>query len=405
MIVWLTLYLGLISGRQAAALKVDAAVKSVRVTIDGAPAATLAAPWRGEVDFGPALLPHEIVAVGLDADGREIARASQFVNVPRGRAEIDVVLERNADGRPVRAKLVARHLAQEKPRGASMKLDEKALAVADDFTAKLPALDMLRPHVLTAEMRFADGTVAQREIVFGGEFAESADAQLTPVVAGSGENCFAPLRVRSIEEPAAMIYIVRDPDARPIKERLRHTITMDLHKIASLDRPAVAVLLSPVATHVAANEESTALFPASQAFDAARNGMLYLLTEPHDQSSGDAPRQWADAAAVAGVHASAGGRRRAVVLVVGDAVDSSDYRPAVVRRYLESLGVPLFVWSATGPRPDLAASWGEVEDVSAAGKLIKATEHLRRVLREQRIAWVEANPVAALRAAAKCAAR
>src|SRR5207244_12935392 len=107
MIVFLTLYLGLVSGKQPLALKVDANVKSVRIVIDGTPLATLIEPpWRAEIDFGPALLPHEVDAVGLDAGGKEIARALQFVNVPRPSAEAEIVVDRNADGRPARAKVV-----------------------------------------------------------------------------------------------------------------------------------------------------------------------------------------------------------------------------------------------------------------------------------------------------------
>src|SRR4051794_32109950 len=165
MIVFLSLYLGLVSGKQPIALQADADVKSIRIVIDGATVATMTtSPWRGDVDFGPELQPHEIVAVALNANGGEVARASQFVNVPRPNAEIDVVLTRNAAGVPTRAKLIGRHLGQQSPTSAALKLDDAPLAVGAGFEAALPAIDLQRPHVLAAEMHFADDAVARREV-------------------------------------------------------------------------------------------------------------------------------------------------------------------------------------------------------------------------------------------------
>jgi hypothetical protein len=69
------------------------------------------------------------------------------------------------------------------------------------------------------------------------------------------------------------------------------------------------------------------------------------------------------------------------------------HSPAVVRRYLQRIGVPLRVWSLTGPRPDLAESWGEVRDVSTQAGLLTATVEVRNDLESQRVAWL---PVQAL---------
>jgi hypothetical protein len=411
MIVFLTLYLGLVSGKQPLALKVDANVKSVRIVIDGTALATLTEPpWRAEIDFGPALLPHELDAVGLDAGGKEIARATQFVNVPRPSAEAEIVVDRNADGRPARAKVVVRHLAQEKPRGATMKLDDAALALDNDFAAALPAVDLKRPHLLIAEVKFGDGAVARRELVFGGQFAESAEAQLTPVaIVRTGDaqpagDCFVAngklLRVRSIEEGEADVIIVRDPSTATLKHQILKTATIPMIQIrATLDPGTFAHLLSPVAQKVRGGEETTEIFPLSASVDASQLGMLYILTKLDLRQAG--PRQWADATAVAAVRAAARGRRRAVVLVLGDAPDKSDYRPAVIRNYLAALGVPLFVWSPGGPRRELAEVWGAVEDMSAIGRVVSGTQRVQRALAAQRIAWVEADPLTALRAEVK----
>src|SRR4029079_9031027 len=135
------------------------AVTSINILVDGAVIATIdGPPWRTEIDLGPALLPHEIGAVGWNANGAEVARASQVMNLPRRMGEIDLALARDANGKPARATLVARHIAHEKVRSVSMKLDDHPLAVDKDLTAKMPAVDMTRPHVLIGETRFADGT-------------------------------------------------------------------------------------------------------------------------------------------------------------------------------------------------------------------------------------------------------
>ena len=56
-----------------------------------------------------------------------------------------------------------------------------------------------------------------------------------------------------------------------------------------------------------------------------------------------------DALAVAGTRASAGGKPRAVLLMLGsDARDESDLSPRSVVRYLRSIHVPLFVWAPSG---------------------------------------------------------
>jgi len=101
------------------------------------------------------------------------------------------------------------------------------------------------------------------------------------------------------------------------------------------------------------------------------------------------------------VQAMAGARRRAVVFAIGRASDASRYDGQTVRRYLASIGVPLFVWSLTGPRPELTAAWGEILDVSDQGKLRAATDLLKKNIAAQRIAWLDTDPIHALRATVK----
>src|SRR4051794_39698650 len=93
-IVFLTLYLGLVSGTQPIELRTDAGIASVRLMLDGKPVAALeSAPWRALVDFGSGLAPQQLTAIGYDKEGTEVARAEQMVNVPRPVAEASVTID------------------------------------------------------------------------------------------------------------------------------------------------------------------------------------------------------------------------------------------------------------------------------------------------------------------------
>ncbi len=82
-------------------------------------------------------------------------------------------------------------------------------------------------------------------------------------------------------------------------------------------------------------------------------------------------------------------RRRAVLLVTSHTPeDDSALTPAVVRRYLEALRVPLRVWVADPKTALMKARWGEVTDVSTAGKLDGAVQEIANLLDRQWIVWV-----------------
>ena len=96
-----------------------------------------------------------------------------------------------------------------------------------------------------------------------------------------------------------------------------------------------------------------------------------------------------DAVAVAAVQAAAQGAPRAVVVVLSeDPRDVSRSRPDDVRRYLQRLRVPLFVWTTgTTPKPE----WGEVRTVGGTRELRRAEKALFDELARQWIVWLEGN--------------
>ena len=125
--------------------------------------------------------------------------------------------------------------------------------------------------------------------------------------------------------------------------------------------------------------------------------MIWLLTRAYSgRFDENAPRMFADAAGVAGLDAITGGNRRAVVVVLDHRTDGSSHDPASIRGYLSTIGVPLYVWSLTGPRPELAG-WGEIDDISSPAKLKDAVERLHTDLETQRVAWLATDGVSALR--------
>jgi hypothetical protein len=411
------MFLGLASGLQPIELQTDATVKSIRLTLAGREIARFAQPpWRGEIDLGSELVPRQLEAIAYDENGNEVGRASQFLNLPRANAEVEIVLHYSGMF-PSAAQLRWRNLEHAEPSNVAMTFDGLPLRVNSDFRARFPQTDWLRPHVIDAQIRFRDGMVARREIVVGGAlFSDTARAELTPVLLTetsskqpqSYENCFSidgtPVRTSAVEKEDALVILVRDPDPSeavraldPGRRAVNAYTRAQMRLWATFDTDTREQILWPIARSFVnrSSHETSILYEHTHEFEP-REGLMYLLT--YDAAVGsNKPRQYTDAVAVAGIRAIANGRRRAVILLLSDQPDFSRNDPRAVRRYLASIGVPLFVWSASGPRPDLAERWGSVDDISSVDLLRAAAAKVRKTLATQRIAWVHADPLSALR--------
>jgi hypothetical protein len=417
-IIFVSLFLGLIAGPHPIDLQAVAAVKSVRVFLAGREVATLTQPpWHALIDFGPELDPRSIEAVGYDEKGNEVGRAAQIINLPRPLAEIEIVLQTGRDG-PNGVELRWEHLQFVRPRTVMMSLDRKPLKLDKSLHARLPEVDWNYPHLIAAEIKFRDGAVARREIVVGGAVTDTAQAELTPILltettphqGASFEKCLLadgqPVRTAAVEKPGALVIFVRDPDATEVVRAIDPTIRLQnsfysrnsvLHAVA-LDNDTSMRFLWPVAKKFADPERNAAslLFESSTEIKASAFGLVWFLTREFNGLYLDLPLQLTDAVAVAGLTTVSESRRRAVVVLLGSRADRSGYNPRVVRRYLADIGVPLFVWSLTGPRSDVANSWGEAEDISSITGLRAAADRLRATLAAQRIAWVDVDPLKAL---------
>jgi hypothetical protein len=168
-LVFLSLFLGLISGPQSVDLVAGPEIKSIRILLDSHQVVELrGAPWHAVIDFGPSIAPGQLAAVGYDAHGMEVARVAQTINLPRPVAEFTITLQNNAKGESILAQFHWEHLVAAKPARMSLAVDGKPVSMDASARALLPRLSERQPHVITGEMRFEDGFVSRRELVIVG---------------------------------------------------------------------------------------------------------------------------------------------------------------------------------------------------------------------------------------------
>lgn len=428
-IAFLTLFLGLTLGPQPVELTVTGPVAAVELLLDGAPAGRIAGPpWSGQIDFGSALLPHELVARALDAQGNEIGRAQQWVNLSRPLAEVDILLEQRAAGQSMVARITWQSLTGESPSAIGVTFDDKPLVMEADGRVQLPSWDPETIHVLSAELRFSGALTARRDVVFGGRYGDQVATELTPVPVRlrPGQQMPAPermqgwllsggrpLSVAAVDEGPAQLLVVRDQEARGALERLvvgssrsgrsgsftfrDQSVPESSRRDPEYRRSHLTLgeedsvrFIWPVARTVTGAAQPVALFPPSRDFDARDGGLLWILARFEPQLKEASAQRLADAVAVAGLHTLATNRRRAVLLVLSQIpTDASSANPAMVRRYLEAIRVPLVVWTLGSPEAPMAAAWGGAENVSSFGRMRKAFSRLEQGLASQRIVWVD----------------
>jgi hypothetical protein len=426
-IAFLTLFLGLTLGSQPIELTVTGPVAAVELLLDGAPAGSIAGPpWKGQVDFGPSLVPHELVARAVDSQGNEIGRTRQWINLPRPPAEVEILLENGATGRPVAARLAWQSLTGESPSATRVTFDDKPLDVNPEGRVQLPAWDPATSHVLSAELRFSGAVMARRDVVFGGRWGEEVSTELTavPVRLRPGKTLPPPERMEgwfraagrpvaaaAVEEGPAELLVIRDLGARRDLEKMVQGGSMSRQMGFQSGAPQSAAtsstgyrrsqltleegdavrLVWPVemqSTHGATLPAE--LFDVSRAFEARDGGLLWFLALSLPRTDLPAQQRLADAVAVAGLQALYANRRRAVLLVLSEKpLDASRSNPSLVRAYLDAIHVPLAVWSLGAPATPAVAVWGEARKVLPIGRMRKAFTDLKKDLASQRIVWVE----------------
>lgn len=431
MITFLTLFLGLTIGKQPVELAVRGEPARVVLLLDGATVSERdAPPWRFECDFGAELAPRRLEAVAYDAEGAEIARATQTINLTARIASLALALEEGPDGVPAAVRPVWQSAEHPRPEALALELDGAPLPAPSWERVELPPLDPGTIHFVTAEAIFPDGTVARAETAFGGVLGRTVSTENTAVavVAPRGralrETADAagllaaggtPATVLAVEHGAADLVAVVTPAAAEGLAALRVPL-----RLASLARGTTLGLvtggevtwraglaegdrlfwLDPVPESGRPGEGVYEIYARTGPFTGGEHGLAAWLTG-QASSAGATPRdagvpRAADAVAVAALQAVAFSRPRAVILVLGrDEDDASRFAPAAVRDYLRRLRVPLAVWYVEPPLSELADAdrQREIErrrELAAAGRAPgNWDEARRRRLAELREQWGE----------------
>jgi len=418
MATFVSLFLWLIAGIYPVEVAVEGPVASVQIFLDGDSVGVAMPPdWRLEIDFGAAVRPHELVAVALGETGAELDRARQVVNLPRPKAEVEIVLEGANPDAPELLRVITESSERLEPLAISVIFDGQVLQSSGDGRFPLPAYDRRLVHIISAEAHFPGGITARSDVTFGGAYGSRVATELTAVPlisdrrgrpdADQLQGLFRargkPVQVAAVEQTGGRVYLVRDHGAWPAISQIGHAIDRRLNQgryrrylLNEANRATEAEAeLTPEQDRyylVVPNPDRTrglALFPIIGPLEMKRPWMMpWLATHILSPQAALQGQQLGEAVAVAGVRAAGGGAPRAVVLVVsGNPVTEGHYQPQAVREYLRSLRVPLVVWSTAGDQA--AGGWGEAGEISDQDSLKKASKRLVKELRRQWIVWVE----------------
>jgi len=418
MVAFLTLFLNLVSGIQQVEVAVDGSVAVVEIRLDGHQIGVMSeAPWHIDCDFGDDLRPHRLEAIARDRDNREVARASQHINVPRAPAEAQIVLERDDVGLPRTARVAWESAIGSKARSITVRLDQIQLVADTSGRFVLPAYDPQLTHILSAEVLFRSNLSASAQVTFGGLYGSEVRTELTAVPVMIPEGGPAPnqgslkglfhadgvdLRVVAVEDLGARLLMVQADGALARLSRLARML--DSRRLRGFPRNLVIVpgaedltadvlqMVVPRPDVVVNRGRSVITFPFVGPLRLDLQPLPWVVTHARAQDPPDSPQQLADAVAAAGIGAAASSCPRAVVLVFGDAPERAGlYSPEAVRAYLRRIHVPLFVWSVTGESEP--GGWGQAVDASSTKRLSAASRDLLASVGRQWIVWLEGRPL------------
>jgi hypothetical protein len=434
MVAFETLLLGIVTGIWPVRLMVASPVATVELRLDAAAVGVLhGPPWAMECDLGSGPMPHELTAIGRDASGREVARATQWANLGRERARVSALLERDAmTHQPAAVRLAWETTDMVQPQAVTATLDGTALAVADPHRIPLPKVKLDQPHVVSVEAVFSPQMRDRADLAFGGDVVDRAESELTAVavvlppnrkslelsdVQGVFSEGGRPLTAIGVDEGHAEVAIVADIGAAAVIAAhhkdwdsrsgggwngVYDFVVIPAEK--ALTREAIGIaadrfyFVDPIPSTLAASGRVRTLFSTSSPFRLARL-VHYSLSSWLGVTVRSQVQAIADAVAVAASDVAASNSRRAVVLVLaeesnapgaGPAVtDVSTYDVAAVKLYLRALNVPLFVWSLTGSNPGpRTAAWGGAVAVGDRWDGQSQAKKLEKSLAAQRIVWL-----------------
>jgi hypothetical protein len=414
MVEFLSVLIGLYTGVHTVELAAADEVAAIEVRLDGESLRVLSQPpWRFECDFGANPTPHELVAIAQDARGREIDRATRWVNVAVSRSAASMSLEAGAGGTPTAVRISWESIGTRRPRTVEVLFDGEPLPVTDPHRVPLPRFDPDKIHFISATLTFSEEQVSRLEASFGGALGEEIRTALTAVAvvldkgavmpaAEQMQGWFhengSPLAVHGVERGAAEVIFVRDPSAQPQLERLvdlalgPSPLPDRLRGLAWLGKDVSLSFLAPGAAPLPGDDLRAEMFPHSPTYGADEGGLLRISQLAAEMGF---PMYLGDAVAIAGMSAHGRHRRRAVVVLLGGASsDHSEFPAEAVRGYLRQLHVPLAVWSFSSEAayPGLAETryvGPQPADRKVPKRFSEALDDLKQVLQQQRIVWLE----------------
>ncbi|HRY42309.1 MAG TPA: hypothetical protein P5164_00055 [Thermoanaerobaculia bacterium] len=404
MLSFASLFVGLVFGIVPVKVVATAPVVRVELYLDGERVGDLREPFEARLDLGCEPAPHELVAVGYDARGRQVDRIRQWINRPRPPAEATLLLEPGSGGKERIARLSWRCLTEENPRSITVTLDDVPLAAEDPSAIALPPHDPTKVHALKAVLDFGRGVVATAEAIFGGPRRSEAFTEMTAVavetpdgaalppaadLTGWFESRGAPLEVAAVEEGPREVVVLSEGSALAQLRKLFRYRTTAFEP--SLPEDAVLRYVWPVAQTAAQSEMRTNVYPITRPLGPGDGSLSWIAARRLDWPAWRPGEQRiSDALAVAALAAADGERRRAVVLLLGpEAADASLLSPAEATEFLGHLRVPLVVWAVGAKPPSNATPWGSATPITTARQFDAAVASLFEKLGRQRIVWVE----------------
>jgi hypothetical protein len=416
-LVFTTIFLATSLGTYPVDVDVSPDPQAVEFLLNGTVAGRVeSAPWRLDVDFGKELRPHRLEAVAYDAEGRELARTEQWINVPRQDVEVLILPRRSEEGRMVGGRVAAVAADGRPPRSVVVTLDGVPVAMEETGHFSIPPYESERIHVLAAEARFPGDRRASYQLAFGGRYGTEVLTALTAVplrlrrqadppsedrVAGWLEAMGEAARVVRVERPAREVILVRDHQAESLLARLGKQLpAVGLRGLG--DRtgylpwaPEPGDILKEVRSvpkRVVREDGGVDSIHSILAFDAEfANPPRVLVGGVPSGADARSAQRLADAVLVAGFTAASASHRRAVVVALRRGTpDESAVEPMMVRRYLTTLHVPLHVWTIGGRGdPEYDGSWGEVASLTGPPPLRDAMLALTEDLDRQVVVWLD----------------
>lgn len=382
--------------------------------LDGRAVCALTAEASGcAVDLGPAPRIHLLELVRADASGRIVERVTRWVNRP-GADQAEVQTQTTCPPGMATCTVLIGWADPERmnPSRIRTALDGKPVSLRIDRTLVVPA-QALRGTLLTVELTFPKGRRATYAGAVGGRTRGDETVDLVPMLHEGtcvGERLAevtrryegAALRVRAVEpgEPGDwQMTFVAEPSVLGMLRAWfeeKKTPLIGPGRILVPDRVSGAFGGSGNVVGVTGVVAAEAL----REFDLLQGGSPELWVErlvAGLRSVKRGPIRTADGVAAAGFRTGAAPRRRAVILLLGNAVpDSSALSAGDVRNYLDEVRVPFEAWNlGADERPE----WQGARRIGTAEDLYGALIDLRLRVACQAVVWLEADFLSASAAA------